>query len=113
MSDNYQAVLRGMSISPQKARLVANLVRGLNVNAALDTLRLMNKKAAPAIAKLIGSALANATSKATVDVDRLVVSEIFVDEGETLKRFLPRAQGRATPLRKRSSHITVKLREGV
>lgn len=87
------------------------MVRGKPVSVALDTLKLTNRKAAPLVSKLIQSAMANATSSATVDVDRLVVSEVFVDEGATLKRYLPRAQGRATPIRKRSSHITVKLAE--
>ena len=81
------------------------------VQDALDTLRFLNKKAAPMVSKLIGSAMANATSQATVDVDGLVISEAYVDEGRTMKGWLPRAQGRATPLRKRSSHITIKLRE--
>ncbi len=111
MSDAFQAILKNTRIAPRKARLVVDMVRGKPVSTAIDTLKLTNRKAAPLVSKLIQSAMANATSKATVDVDRLVVSEIFVDEAKTLKRFLPRAQGRATPLRKRSSHITVKLLE--
>ena len=111
MEQKYKAILRNTRISARKARLVVDLVRGKPVSVALDTLRLTNKKAAPLVQKLIQSAMANATSNATVDVDRLVVSEVFVDEGPTLKRYLPRAQGRATPIRKRSSHITVKLAE--
>lgn len=111
MSTTSQAKLRKVRIAPRKARLVADMVRGKPVQSALDTLRLTNRKAAPMISKLISSAMANATDKSTVDVDRLVVSEIFVDEGQTMKRWLPRAQGRATPLRKRTSHITVKLKE--
>ena len=86
-------------------------MRGQRVQVALDTLKVLNKKAAPMLSKLIGSAVANATSTATVDVDSLVIDEAFVDEGKTMKRWLPRAQGRATPLRKRTSHITIKLRE--
>ena len=111
MSDNYRAVLRDVRISPRKARLVADLVRGRNVSDAIDLLKVLNKRSAPLFGKLIRSAMANATSKSTVNIDRLIVSEVFVDEGATLKRFLPRAQGRATPLRKRSSQITVKLKE--
>ena len=103
--------MRNTRISARKARLVVDMVRGRPVSVALDTLKLTNKKAAPLVYGLIQSAIANATSEATVDIDRLVVSEAFVDEGATLKRFLPRAQGRATPIRKRSSHITVKLAE--
>ncbi len=111
MEQKYKAILRNTRISARKARLVVDMVRGKPVSVALDTLRLTNKKAAPLVQKLIQSAMANATSNATVDVDRLIVSEVFVDEGPTLKRYLPRAQGRATPIRKRSSHITVKLAE--
>lgn len=111
MSDGYRAVVRNVRISARKARLVADLVRGKSVSLVIDELKFLNKRAAPMVSKLIQSAVANASSNATIDVDSLVVSEIFVDEGQTLKRYLPRAQGRATPLRKRSSHITVKLRE--
>lgn len=111
MEQHHKAVLRNTRISARKARLVVDTVRGKPVSVALDTLLLMNKKAAPLVRNLIQSAVANAVSKATVDVDRLVVSEVYVDEGPTLKRYLPRAQGRATPIRKRSSHITVKLAE--
>ena len=111
MEQQYKAILRNTRISARKARLVIDLVRGKPVSVALDTLKLTNKKAAPLVSKLIQSAMANATNNATVDVDRLVVSEAFVDEGATLKRYLPRAQGRATPIRKRSAHITVKLAE--
>ena len=111
MSDTFNAVLKNVRIAPRKARLVADMVRGKPVSTAIDTMKLTNRKAAPMVSKLIKSAMANATNVATVDVDRLVVSEIFVDEAATLKRFLPRAQGRATPIRKRSSHITVKLKE--
>ena len=111
MEQQYKAILKNTRISARKARLVVDMVRGKPVSVALDTLKLANKKAAPLVSKLIESAMANATSTSTVDVDRLIVSEVFVDEGATLKRFLPRAQGRATPIRKRSSHITVKLAE--
>lgn len=111
MSQAFIATLKGVRISPRKARLVVDLVRGKQVQDALDSLRFLNKKAAPMVSKLIGSAMSNATSQATVDVDGLVVDEAYVDEGKTMKRWLPRAQGRATPLRKRTSHITIKLRE--
>lgn len=111
MSQSFKAVLRNVRIAPRKARLVADLVRGMPVSSAVDSLRLMNKKAAPLLTKLIKSAMANATDKATVDVDRLKVSEVFVDGGNMLKRYVPKAQGRATPVRKRTSHITVKLTE--
>ncbi|NRA64420.1 MAG: 50S ribosomal protein L22 [Pseudobacteriovorax sp.] len=111
MEQQYKAILKNTRMSARKARLVVDMVRGKPVSVALDTLKLTNKKAAPLVSKLIQSAMANATSNASVDVDRLVVSEVFVDEGATLKRYLPRAQGRATPIRKRSAHITVKLAE--
>ncbi len=111
MAELFQAKLNDIRITPRKARLVVDAVRGKPVSDALDSLRLLNKKGAPLVSKLINSAVANATDRATVDIDRLVVSEIFVDEGVTWKRFMPRAQGRATPIRKRTSHITVKLKE--
>ena len=107
----YQAVLRNTRIAPRKARLVADLVRGMPVAVALDALRVTNKKAAPLVSKLIQSAMANATSTSTVDIDRLVVAQAYVNEGEKLKRYLPRAQGRATQVKKRSSHIIIKLAE--
>lgn len=111
MATAYQAKLQNCRIAPRKARLVINLVKGMPVQEAIDVLKFTNKRAAPIVSKLISSAMANATSKATVDVDQLIVSEAFATEGPTYKRFLPRAQGRATPIRKRSSHITVKLTE--
>lgn len=111
MSDTYRCFLKSVNISPRKARLVAGLVRGKNVQEALDCLKFTNKKAAPVISKMIVSAMANAQNKATVDVDSFMVSTICVDDGPTQKRFLPRAQGRATVIRKRSSHIVVELSE--
>ncbi|MDD9951632.1 MAG: 50S ribosomal protein L22 [Zetaproteobacteria bacterium] len=107
----YTSYLRQTRIAPRKARLVVDLVRGRHVQDALDALKVTNKKAAPIVAKMIRSAMASAADAAIVDVDRLVISEVFVDEGPTMKRFLPRAQGRATPIRKRTSHITVRLKE--
>lgn len=111
MAIAYKAELKSCRISPRKARLIINLVKGRPVQEALDILKFTNKKAAPIVSKLITSALANATSRATVDVDQMVVSEAYANPGTTFKRFLPRAQGRATPIRKRTSHITVKLLE--
>ncbi len=111
MSTAYKAYLHSAKIAPRKVRLVVDMVRGKAVGEALDILKLTNKRAAPVVAKMIESAMSNAQQKATVDVDNLYVAETFVDEGPTQKRFLPRAQGRATPIRKRSSHITVKLKE--
>ncbi|MCB9228298.1 MAG: 50S ribosomal protein L22 [Deltaproteobacteria bacterium] len=107
----YKSYLSGVRVSPRKARLVVDLVRGKQVQDALDLLKFTHKKAAPVVAKMINSAIANAKDVAVVDVDRLFVSRVFVNEGPVMKRFLPRAQGRATPIRKRTSHITVELQE--
>lgn len=106
-----RAVLRNIRIAPRKVRLVVNLVKGKPVQHALDLLKMTNKRAAPVIYKMIQSAIANATDKSTVDVDRLIVGDSFVDGGTSLKRWLPRAQGRATGIQKRTSHITIKLKE--
>ena len=113
MSDTFRSIVRNVRVAPRKARLVVDLVRGREVSEAVDILRFTNKKSAPIVLKAIKSAIANArqTGSNMVDIDRLIVKEIKVDEGQTLKRYLPRAQGRATPVRKRSSHITVKLAE--
>lgn len=111
MTKTYNAYLKAVRISPRKARLVVDMVRGKTVQDAIDTLRFTDKKAAALLSKLVASAMANATHTATVDVDNLVVAEAYVNEGPTIKRFLPRAQGRATPIRKRTSHFVVKLAE--
>ena len=111
MSEASRAVLKNVRITPRKARLVVNLVKGNPVQYALDLLKLTNKNAAPIVYKMIESAMANARDKSTVDVDRLIVSEGFVNGGPSMKRWLPRAQGRATPLQKRTPHITIKLQE--
>jgi large subunit ribosomal protein L22 len=92
---------------------VADLVRGRPVEEAIELLGFTRKKSAPMVLKLIESAVANATSNgSSVDVDVLVVETIFVDEGPTLRRWRPRAHGRATRIRKRTSHITVVLGDG-
>jgi large subunit ribosomal protein L22 len=101
--------LRGVRVSPQKARLVMDLVRGQGVAKALNTLSFQKQKTARLAEKLIRSAVANAEDVANADVDSLYVSEVYVDSGVTLKRSMPRARGRATPIRKRCSHITVAL----
>jgi len=106
-----KAVLKNVRIGPRKVRLVLGLVRGKPVQYALDLLKLTNKRAAPIVYKMIQSAVANAKDKSTVDVDRLIVGECFANGGTSLKRWLPRAQGRATPIQKRSSHVTIKLKE--
>ena len=90
-----KAVAKYIRLSPQKARLVADVVRGMGVEDALTTLRFMPKKGAGIIRKVLASAIANADQVDTVDVDTLYVKQILIDGGPMLKRFSPRAQGRA------------------
>ena len=109
-----QASLKGHRVGAQKARLVADEIRGLGVEEALNLLSLSNKRVAGPLAKLLRSAVANAEDKndkhqAGIDVDRLVVSTIAVDEGPSMWRIRPRAQGRATWVQKRTSHIRLEL----
>lgn len=106
-----RAVAKYIRLSPQKARLVADVVRGMGVEDALTTLRFMPKKGAGIIRKVLASAIANADQVDTVDVDTLYVKQILIDGGPMLKRFSPRAQGRANRILKRSSHITVVVDE--
>ncbi len=106
-----RAITRSVRISPQKARLVVNLIRGKPVEQALLILRFTPKKAARILTKTLQSAIANATDTQHVDPDRLYVKRAYVDGGTTLKRFMPRAHGRATPIRKRTSHFTVVVDE--
>ena len=105
------AVLRGARISAQKVRLVANQVRGQNAEEALDILQFSDKKGAAILKKVLESAIANAEHNEGADVDELVISRIFVDEGATMKRIKPRAKGRADRILKRSCHITVEVGE--
>lgn len=106
-----KATLKFARVGAQKARLVADLVRGQEVGQALKTLTYLNKKSALMIKKLIESAVANADYKKTMNLDKLYVKTIFVDKGPVLKRFRPRAQGRAYGVRKQTSHINVVLEE--
>ena len=106
-----KAKLSYARVGEQKARLVANLVRGKDVSEAIKTLTFINKKSACMIKKLIESAVANADYKKTVDLDKLFVKTISIDQGPVMKRFRPRAQGRASGVRKRMSHINVVLDE--
>lgn len=103
------AKLRGAGLSAQKARLVADQVRGKSVEHALDLLTFSPKKGAAVIKKVLESAIANAEHNEGADVDELKVSTIFVDEGVTMKRIRPRAKGRADRIFKRTCHITVKV----
>lgn len=108
----YRAVLKHSRMSPRKARLVADLVRGMNVEEALSVLAYTRKKAAPIIGKVVRSAAANARrSPAALETDDLFIQEIRVDKGVTLKRWRPRAMGRAFPIHRPTSHITVVLEE--
>lgn len=103
------AKLKGATISAQKARLVADQVRGKPVEEALDILAFSPKKASAIIKKILNSAIANAEHNEGADVDELKVSTIFIDESTTLKRIKPRAKGRADRIFKRSCHITIKV----
>jgi large subunit ribosomal protein L22 len=103
---------KNVGMSPRKMRMVIDLIRGRGVNEAYSILKFSKKAATTPIEKALRSAVANAQQKADaqgtfLDVDDLVVREAFVNEGPTMKRFSPRAMGRATPIMKRSSHITI------
>jgi large subunit ribosomal protein L22 len=102
-----RAVAKHVRISPNKARRVVNLVRGLRAKEALTILQFAPQSASEQVYKVLASAIANAENNERLDPDALLVSEAFVDEGPTLKRFRPRAQGRAYRIRKRTSHITI------
>lgn len=102
-----RAILRNARMSAQKARLVADLVRGKTVDRAIETLAFSPKKAAGLIKKVLESAIANAEHNEGLDIDELSVSRIFVDEAPKLKRFSPRAKGRANRIVKHGCHITV------
>jgi len=106
------AKLRYARISPQKCRLVADQVRGMPVEEALQVLTFSPKKAATLVKKVLESAIANAEHNEGADIDELAVSTVFVDEGPVLKRIRPRAKGRANRILKRTSHITVKVSDG-
>lgn len=105
------AKLKHARIGAQKARLVADAVRGRGVNEAIRILAFMDKKGAIIFKKLIESAVANAEFKKVIDVDNLYVKTVYVDEGPSLKRFRPRAQGRAFMVKKKLSHINLVLDE--
>jgi large subunit ribosomal protein L22 len=109
-----RAILRHTRTTPQKARLVANMIRGKNVNDAMNLLTFLQKRVAKEFQKLLKSAIANAEENHKVlDVDDLVVKRVNVDEGVTWKRNMPRARGMATIIRKRTSHITLILDENL
>lgn len=106
-----KAVAKQVRIAPRKARIVIDLIRGKQVGEALAILRLTPKVASPVIEKVLKSAIANAEHNYEMEPNNLVVSSAFVDEGITLKRFRPRAMGRASRINKRTSHITIVVSE--
>ena len=106
-----KAKAKHIRMSPRKVRLVADIVRGLSVQDAVNQLRFTNKKAVLPVKKLIESAIASAENNYELKQDNLFIREIKVDEGATMKRWKPRARGRATPIRKRTSHINLILGE--
>ena len=105
-----KALLKNYRQSPRKVRLVADAIRGKKVNDALETLQFMSKRAADPLKKVLESAIANAKNN-SISVDNLIVKEISVDEGLTMKRFMPKARGTAHPIRKRTSHIKLDYSE--
>jgi len=108
----FQAVLRNCPTSPRKMRLVVDMIRGMEVNRALDVLRFSPKEASRRVEKLVMSAIANWQAKnegARLEESNLFITEIFVDSGRMLKRIQPAPQGRAHRIRKRSNHVTVRL----
>jgi large subunit ribosomal protein L22 len=106
-----KARLRFSRVAPRKARLVADLIRGKGSEEALNILTFTKKGAAKIVIKLLKSAIANAGQKKNIDIDRLYVKRITVDQGPTWKRYTPRALGRATVIQKRTSHINIVLDE--
>ena len=107
------AKLRHARFSAQKGRLVANQIRGMHVDKAINTLQFSNKKAAAVVKKVLMSAIANAENNEGADIDELRISQITVDEGPVMKRFRARAKGRGTRILKRTSHIKVTVSDGV
>lgn len=106
-----KAVANTVRIAPRKARLVVDLIRGKQVGEAVAILKLTPKAASPIIEKVLKSAIANAEHNYEMDINSLVVEQAYVNEGPTLKRFRPRAMGRASQINKRTSHITIVVSE--
>ena len=107
-----KAIAKCQRVSPRKTRLVAKNVQGKGVEDAMNTLRFTPNKPAGVLLNVLKSAVANASQLGGVNVDAMVIKEVIVNEGPTWKRFMPRAQGRATKIHKRTSHVTVILAEG-
>ncbi|GKU84951.1 MULTISPECIES: 50S ribosomal protein L22 [Bacillaceae] len=106
-----KAVANTVRIAPRKARLVVDLIRGKQVGEAVSILKLTPKAASPIVEKVLKSAIANAEHNYEMDINNLVVEQAYVNEGPTLKRFRPRAMGRASQINKRTSHITIVVSE--
>ena len=106
-----KAIARTVRIAPRKARLVVDLIRGKQIGEAMAILKFTPKAASPIVEKVLKSAIANAEHNYDLDLENLYVSEAFVNEGPTMKRFRPRAKGSASPINKRTSHITVVVSE--
>ena len=106
-----KAEFKYVRISPSKVIPVLNIIRGKNVQQALDTLSFCPRRASPVVTKLLKSAVANANQKGGVDVDNLYVAKIYVGKGPTLKRWRAKARGMAGRIQKKTSHITVELQE--
>lgn len=106
-----KAVVRHVRMSPRKMRIVANMVRGKRVDEAMGLLKLLPKKGAYVIRKLLISAVANAEQQGEVDVDKLLVRDCNVDNGPILKRWMPRSMGRANRIQRRTSHVTVVVKD--
>lgn len=109
--EQAKAVAKSVRIAPRKVRLVVDLIRGKDVGQAVSILRHTQRGASPVVEKVLNSAIANAEHNYELDPENLIVSEVYVGEGATLKRFRPRAQGRASSINKRTSHITVVVTE--
>lgn len=110
MSKEIIAKLRFLRMSPRKVRLIADMIRGKMAKKAIEVLSLLPKRAALPVLKLLNSAIANAKHNFSIESENLRVEKIIVDGGPVLKRSKPRARGRATPIRKRTSHITLSLK---
>lgn len=106
-----KAILKGVRIAPRKVRIVIDLIRGKQVKEALAILKFTPKAASPIVEKLLKSAIANAENNFNLDPEKLYVSTVFADQGTIMKRMRPRAQGRGFVIRKKTSHITIVVKE--
>ena len=109
--EDAKAIVRYTRMSPRKARIVANMIRGKDVDEAMAILRFQERKAARIMRKLLVSAIANAHTNHSLEVDNLVVKEVLVDGGPIQKRWLPRAMGRANRMNRRTTHVTIVVGE--